>query len=51
MKIALVGTHGLPARCGGVEACSEQIEPDPVKFGDDTVAHLFTAEGVPACAC
>jgi glycosyltransferase involved in cell wall biosynthesis len=44
MKIALVGTRGVPARYGGFETCVEQVGMRLVKAGHDVVVYCRRAD-------
>jgi glycosyltransferase involved in cell wall biosynthesis len=47
VKIALVGTRGVPARYGGFETCVEQVGLRLVKAGHEVVVYCRTAESEP----
>lgn len=46
MKIALVGTRGVPARYGGFETCVDEVGRRLVKAGHEVVVYCRRAEGV-----
>jgi glycosyltransferase involved in cell wall biosynthesis len=50
VKIALVGTRGVPARYGGFETCVEQVGLRLVKAGHEVVVYCRTADGEPKLA-
>src|SRR4051794_38617049 len=45
MKIALVGTRGVPARYGGFETCIEQVGLRLVKAGHEVVVYCRSVDG------
>jgi len=45
MRIALVGTRGVPARYGGFETCVEQVGLRLVKAGHEVVVYCRTEDG------
>ena len=45
MRIALVGTRGVPARYGGFETCVEQVGMRLVKAGHDVVVYCRGTDG------
>ncbi|GAB2455688.1 glycosyltransferase family protein [Jatrophihabitans fulvus] len=45
MKIALVGTRGVPARYGGFETCVDEVGRRLVKAGHEVVVYCRTADG------
>lgn len=47
MRIALVGTRGVPARYGGFETCVEEVGRRLVKAGHEVVVYCRTPRGEP----
>ena len=47
MKIALVGTRGVPARYGGFETCVDEIGRRLVKNGHDVVVYCRRPDAGP----
>lgn len=45
MKIALVGTRGVPARYGGFETCVEEVGQRLAAMGHEVVVYCRTAKG------
>jgi glycosyltransferase involved in cell wall biosynthesis len=45
VRIAMVGTRGVPARYGGFETCVEQVGQRLVKSGHDVVVYCRTTAG------
>jgi glycosyltransferase involved in cell wall biosynthesis len=45
MRIAMVGTRGVPARYGGFETCVEEVGQRLVKAGHDVVVYCRTTAG------
>jgi glycosyltransferase involved in cell wall biosynthesis len=50
MKIALVGTRGVPARYGGFETCVEQVGLRLVKAGHEVIVYCRAVDGEPRLA-
>ena len=43
MKIAILGTHGIPAKCGGFETCAEELGVRLVERGHSVTVYSETS--------